>query len=1116
MSSRQTRRSFTALVSAVAIACGSAVVATPSANAVELPEQTQGGGTAQSQGNTEGYFTFRNGAYEVQAKVVPAPGVTTGNGLPNLYLQSGNENADTAQHAGSSAENSMFDPGMAIDDVASFGLRAGGGVCGDLNFSGLCDQPLGTLTLIFPHTVADPVLDISALGGYGMYYFRNPRLEYNNEIDVRGSYLAQVWDITSDGITFSKPSDKSTNLVVSEDGKRLQTKEIRATGQCDLSNPGPFDTSTGQMITDSQAPAGCGSVKLNGTFKEVTFEIREQVQPMVFAHERIPVPFSAGWNRNQDWRPGTVERPQDRDLIDLSRFSVRVQGDMGDAPSTYDEEGGPIHVVGDLSIGAGVTADATSEVSPKVSPNQSENADGDTDDGLTQVPTLQVTRSNGVSTREDYTISFPVTGVGQGAAVSAWLDLNGDGKFNAAEVQQATVSQDGDVKLTWPAATSQFPDSVPSNTFLRIRVAHDADQIDTPNSFAASGEVEDYPVTVSVKDAPTTPPAPPTSDSTPTSPAGSTTPPATPSETITVTSTTTETEDCGCIPTTVTEEATKTQTVTEKATVTEIPNPGTVTETVTKTTTLKPAEPPTPAEPTKTVTIGDRVWEDANSDGEQGEDEGISNAIVRITDPEGKTFTTATDENGYWTIDRLTPGVEYTVEYLTPGGFKPADLPEGWTVTKEGNVTTKVTLEEDDYDYDLKVTPVKPSTVGDRVFIDTNNNGIDDNEPAVPNAVVRISREGEPTRTTATDENGVWSIEGLTPGVDYEVTYIIPEGFEASTLIDGFTHPEGSNQVNATVTLKEGETNNDYDLGLKPVTPVTPPEQPGSIGGYIWIDANDNGKQDEGEEGREGLVVRVIPPTGVEEPVRRTVTDNDGRWNVTGLTPGVEYIVEYVLPGEEEPARTPVKIDPKNPNFEFENGFGWNEGSSQPTVTTTVKETETKVAPTTIATEPGGSDFLEKCVANATKSPFLYLVPVAFLGVIGGEFARPYFAAINEQLARANAEFQAAINRNTPDWGHGGRGVDREDPFAELRAQIAAANREIQGIAADPNIQRLGTAAAGIFGLIAAGTIIYDWCSNEPGEAKTAIGSSEAGDKPGTTTATSSTEPTVANATRRS
>ena len=46
----------------------------------------------------------------------------------------------------------------------------------------------------------------------------------------------------------------------------------------------------------------------------------------------------------------------------------------------------------------------------------------------------------------------------------------------------------------------------------------------------------------------------------------------------------------------------------------------------------------------------------------------------------------------------------------------------------------------------------------------------------------------------------------------------------------------------------------------------------------------------------------------------------------------------------------------------------------------------------------------------------------------------------------------------------------------------------------DPNVQRFGTVAAGIIGLIAAGGVLYDWCSNEEGEAFTAIGGSSSKD----------------------
>ena len=119
-------------------------------------------------------------------------------------------------------------------------------------------------------------------------------------------------------------------------------------------------------------------------------------------------------------------------------------------------------------------------------------------------------------------------------------------------------------------------------------------------------------------------------------------------------------------------------------------------------------------------------------------------------------------------------------------------------------------------------------------------------------------------------------------------------------------------------------------------------------------------------------------------------------------------------------------------------------------------------------------------------------MPVALLGAFGGEIARPYMGAINEQVNQINAQFQEAMRRNSPDWGHGGRGGRDNDQFAELRGQIDAANRRTAELGQDPNVQRFGTVAAGIIGLIAAGGVLYDWCSNEKGEAFTSIGGSSA------------------------
>ncbi|WP_141761579.1 SdrD B-like domain-containing protein, partial [Corynebacterium sp. HMSC036E10] len=74
-----------------------------------------------------------------------------------------------------------------------------------------------------------------------------------------------------------------------------------------------------------------------------------------------------------------------------------------------------------------------------------------------------------------------------------------------------------------------------------------------------------------------------------------------------------------------------------------------------------------------------------------------------------------------------------------------------------------------------------------------------------------------------------------------------------------------------------GEKRDDIDLGILPS---------GSVGDRVWNDANGDGKQDEGEEGLENVVV-LVSRDG--EPTRSAVTDKDGNWKIEGLNPNAEY-----------------------------------------------------------------------------------------------------------------------------------------------------------------------------------------------------------------------------------
>ena len=73
-----------------------------------------------------------------------------------------------------------------------------------------------------------------------------------------------------------------------------------------------------------------------------------------------------------------------------------------------------------------------------------------------------------------------------------------------------------------------------------------------------------------------------------------------------------------------------------------------------------------------------------------------------------------------------------------------------------------------------------------------------------------------------------------------------------------------------------------------------PQPQLGSIGDFVWLDANGDGIQDPDEPGVAGVTVRLLSETG--EELRVTTTDSEGFYLFTKLVDGV-YEIEFVRPG---------------------------------------------------------------------------------------------------------------------------------------------------------------------------------------------------------------------------
>lgn len=312
--------------------------------------------------------------------------------------------------------------------------------------------------------------------------------------------------------------------------------------------------------------------------------------------------------------------------------------------------------------------------------------------------------------------------------------------------------------------------------------------------------------------------------------------------------------------------------------------------------------------------IGDYVWEDADSNGIQGSDEKGRNGLkVELLDALGnvlKTTTTAdlAGKPGYYKFDGLIPDT-YKIKFYIPDGqmftTKGAtpDAAQDSDAGIEGD-TEAVTLSPGEYNDDIDagffpVPAIIPAGLGDRVWLDVNGDGLqDESEVGLNGVTVELYNRFDAlvaTKVTANDaagKPGYYAFTGLNPE-DYSVKFILPAGYQFTKTAQGADRSKDSNAdllgKTPVVSLIAGMNDKTIDAGLIPLS---------SIGDYVWIDKNANGKQDAGEVGLNGVEVSLFDADGNE--IAMQITGNDvggkpGYYAFKDLTPG-SYRVGFRLP----------------------------------------------------------------------------------------------------------------------------------------------------------------------------------------------------------------------------
>ncbi|HKA07609.1 MAG TPA: SdrD B-like domain-containing protein, partial [Gemmataceae bacterium] len=243
-----------------------------------------------------------------------------------------------------------------------------------------------------------------------------------------------------------------------------------------------------------------------------------------------------------------------------------------------------------------------------------------------------------------------------------------------------------------------------------------------------------------------------------------------------------------------------------------------------------PIHPPPDNPPQVTNMVGDYVWWDQNVNGIQDAGEpGMFGVAVQLLDSEGNiAASTITDPSGHYSFIGLVPNEWYQIAVQIPTGYK-ATLQGQATSDIDSDIgadgiTSTFWLGPDTVDLTIDaglVYGAGTGSVGDRVWLDDNQNGLQDNgELGFANVEVRLLDEADTVlRTTQTDRDGLYSFDNLVPSTNYRIEFVAPQGRQFTVQNAGppdqDSDPDPATGKTELFQIQAGEQKKDIDAGIK-------------------------------------------------------------------------------------------------------------------------------------------------------------------------------------------------------------------------------------------------------------------------------------------------------------